>query len=154
MKLSDLNEWLTLTANLGVIGGIVFLAVEIQQNTAAIETQTYQARAFEASSSLENTRDAIDFIPIYSLSGNGTDPDYQALDALSENDKLRLWFHVRALMSRADNNLYQCERGNLDGVFCAGFETYVSNNLSYWEWVANATGNQIDEYLFRILELR
>ena len=28
-----LNQWLTLLANLGVIGGIVFLAVEIQQNT-------------------------------------------------------------------------------------------------------------------------
>lgn len=39
MKLSELNEWLTLTANFGVLLGIVFLGIEIQQNTRAIERQ-------------------------------------------------------------------------------------------------------------------
>jgi len=32
MKLDDLNRWLTLGANIGVIAGIVFLAVELRQN--------------------------------------------------------------------------------------------------------------------------
>jgi hypothetical protein len=31
--MNRLNQWLTLVANIGVIGGIVFLALEIQQNT-------------------------------------------------------------------------------------------------------------------------
>ena len=34
MKMSVLNHWLSLTANLGVIAGIVFLGIEIQQNTS------------------------------------------------------------------------------------------------------------------------
>ena len=42
MKLSDLNEWLTLAANLGVLAGIVFLALEIQQNTDAVRSSTIQ----------------------------------------------------------------------------------------------------------------
>jgi hypothetical protein len=32
MKLSAINEWLTFTANIGVLAGIIFLAIEIQQN--------------------------------------------------------------------------------------------------------------------------
>ena len=33
MGLDNINEWLTLVANFGVLIGIVFLAVQIQQNT-------------------------------------------------------------------------------------------------------------------------
>ena len=37
---SKLNERLTLIANLSVVVGIIFLAVELQQNTQAIQAQT------------------------------------------------------------------------------------------------------------------
>lgn len=40
MELGKLNRWLTLIANVGVIAGIVFLAVEIRQNSAMIRAQT------------------------------------------------------------------------------------------------------------------
>lgn len=40
MKKVDLGQAITILANLGVIAGIVFLAVEIQQNTAAIRSQS------------------------------------------------------------------------------------------------------------------
>ena len=39
MKLNDLNEWLTLTANVGVLIGIIFLAFEIQQNTSQMRAE-------------------------------------------------------------------------------------------------------------------
>ena len=40
MNLHKINEWLSLVANLGVIAGILFLAVEIQQNTEMMQSQT------------------------------------------------------------------------------------------------------------------
>ena len=40
MNLDNLNKWLTLFANLGVLAGILFLAIEIQQNTNMIQSQT------------------------------------------------------------------------------------------------------------------
>jgi hypothetical protein len=40
MKLSKLNESLTLLANIGVIAGILFLAIEIRQNTQMMKAQT------------------------------------------------------------------------------------------------------------------
>ena len=41
MKLSELNEWLSLIANVGVLAGIIFLAIEIQQNTNVVRTAAY-----------------------------------------------------------------------------------------------------------------
>ena len=42
MNLDDLNKWLTLTANVGVLAGIVFLAVELQQNTNISRANGYR----------------------------------------------------------------------------------------------------------------
>jgi len=43
MQLDDLNKWLTLAANVGVLAGIIFLAIELQQNTNMMQAQTRQA---------------------------------------------------------------------------------------------------------------
>lgn len=45
MKLDDINKWLMLAANIGVIAGILFLGIEIQQNNELMESQTRLARA-------------------------------------------------------------------------------------------------------------
>ena len=37
-----INQWLTLVANLGVLAGIIFLAIEIQQNTDVTRSTTAQ----------------------------------------------------------------------------------------------------------------
>ena len=43
MDQKRLINWLTLTANLAVIAGIVFLGVELRQNTKQLELQSYQS---------------------------------------------------------------------------------------------------------------
>ena len=40
MRLDRVNQWLTLLGNIGVIAGIIFLAIEIQNNTHATQAQT------------------------------------------------------------------------------------------------------------------
>jgi hypothetical protein len=40
MDSDGLNKWLTLAANIGVIAGIVFLALELRQNTEMMRAQT------------------------------------------------------------------------------------------------------------------
>lgn len=37
MNLDSLNKWLTLLANLGVVAGIIFLAIEIRQNQISLD---------------------------------------------------------------------------------------------------------------------
>ena len=43
MNLDNLNKWLTLSANLGVLLGIVFLALELRQSTNMTRAQTRDA---------------------------------------------------------------------------------------------------------------
>ncbi len=43
MDTEKVNHWLTLGANVGVLVGIVFLAVEIRQITASNQSDAYQA---------------------------------------------------------------------------------------------------------------
>jgi hypothetical protein len=45
MNLDSLNKWLTLTANIGVVVGLLFLIVEVRQNTTALNAQAYQSRS-------------------------------------------------------------------------------------------------------------
>ena len=40
MKISAINEGVSLIANIGVIGSIVFLGLEMEQNTAMMQSQT------------------------------------------------------------------------------------------------------------------
>ena len=40
MKISAINEGVSLIANIGVIGSIVFLGLEMQQNTEMMQSQT------------------------------------------------------------------------------------------------------------------
>ena len=45
MNLDRLNQWLILVANLGVLVGIVFLSIEIRQNTTAVRGAAIQTAA-------------------------------------------------------------------------------------------------------------
>ena len=45
MDEDKVNKWLTLGANIGVLIGIIFLAVEIRQNTEMTRAQITQSRA-------------------------------------------------------------------------------------------------------------
>ena len=40
MNLEKLNSWLTLSANIGVFAGIIFVAYEIRQNTTQLRSET------------------------------------------------------------------------------------------------------------------
>jgi len=40
MNMDKVNQWLSLLGNLGVVAGIIFLAIELQNNTRATEAQT------------------------------------------------------------------------------------------------------------------
>ncbi|MCP5347658.1 MAG: hypothetical protein R3F41_19085 [Gammaproteobacteria bacterium] len=47
MNTSKLNDWVSILANIGVLIGIVFLIVEIQQNTAELNAEARATRASE-----------------------------------------------------------------------------------------------------------
>ena len=54
MGMEKINSWLTLTANTGVVLGLVFLGIEIRQSRIATEAATYQARSTEIQEANQN----------------------------------------------------------------------------------------------------
>ena len=104
MTMDKLNKWLTLLANIGVIAGIAFLAIEIQQNTAMIQSQTRdsitekQLAVFEwFATSAENNR--------IRKEGNNLELDFDSPEGRQYSwmiaGNLRLW----------ENEWYQYQRG-------------------------------------------
>lgn len=55
MKTKRINKWITLIANLGVVGGLVFVGFEVQQNTTQIRAEA----SYSINESLSNLNSAI-----------------------------------------------------------------------------------------------
>tara|TARA_E500000075_G_C6709425_1_gene183811 strand:- start:248 stop:451 length:204 start_codon:yes stop_codon:yes gene_type:complete len=43
LKINGLNDWLNLAAKIGVIGGLIFLAIGINQNNELLRSETRQS---------------------------------------------------------------------------------------------------------------
>jgi hypothetical protein len=106
MKKIDLGQTIAILANVGVITGIVFLAIEISQNTAMIEAQMSQDRA-ETAMSLAQSLYNSDYLP----------PILAAIDEgreLSIVEQRRFGDYIRAVHRLQDNLLRQSREGLLD----------------------------------------
>jgi len=149
--MNRLNEWLQVISNLGVLLGIVFLAMEISQNTQATKAEIYQTRAFEnAASSLAIAQSDVLIRILASIRSADGKTDLNAIDSLSEIDRLRLEQWVGAQLRNSDNNLYQCELGYLEEAFCREWRTVVVGNLPVWKRV---NGGPIPPIYHRIAAL-
>ncbi len=106
MNAENLNRWLTLVANFAVIAGILFLAIEIRQNTQQLEIQSYQA--WRAANTEMNMAIA--------------DPELSAIVAAGHDDSTKLtkdtyiayaMFHL-SLMQMAQETHFLYQQGSLD----------------------------------------
>ena len=105
MKMDAVNHWLALFANLGVILGIVFLALEINQNTRLTRAQITQSRA-ETSAYLAMEHANSEYIPVIRQKLL----DNQPLDAIEVE---RYNAFLRAALRVQDNNYQQYQMGLL-----------------------------------------
>jgi hypothetical protein len=107
MRTEQLNSWLTLAANLAVLAGIIFLAIEISQNTDMMRTQINQSRAELAMNEAESLYNS-DYIP-------GLVTKIRQGDAVSAEERERYRHLFRAFNRNWDNQLRQYREGFLDG---------------------------------------
>jgi hypothetical protein len=108
VKTEQLNGWLTLLANFGVILGLVFLGVEINQSNRATEASTYQARISEIEASYQNAA-LSDYLPgIYDKF------EKEGLESISDIELRRLQDWEMARIYRIQGQYYQYQQGYLD----------------------------------------
>lgn len=60
MASTDVNKWLTVAANVGVLAGLILVAYELRQNSDLMRIQVNQARADAAMLSNQQTYESDD----------------------------------------------------------------------------------------------
>jgi hypothetical protein len=105
MNNEKLNSWLSLGANVGVVIGLILLIVEINQNTAMMQSQIHQSRT-DTSLSEQQANYNSDYIPDIVVK-------VQSGEALTEAERFRYGNYIRALNRNLDNQLWQYNHGFL-----------------------------------------
>ena len=102
---SSRRSWIGLLANLGVITGLVFLAVELRQNTNMMEAQINQDRTDTALSFQQANYNQEFMPPILVKVENG--------ESLSREEMRRYESYFRGFNRNMDNQLWQYRQGFL-----------------------------------------
>lgn len=146
MRNSKLNDWLTLTANFSVVAGIIFLAVEVRQNTAEVRLSTTQfmsAEFAEFNRAWMNKDIAEVFVQ------NRT----EGFDSLTDAQK-RQWYGLTASYLQIQQGLfYQWQAGSLEqGVWNGRHRQLVQvaqtdNFKNVWSQWSVGAGDEFRDYV-------
>ena len=109
---SKLNEWLTLIANLAVVGGIVFLAVEIHQTPELLRSESRQALI---SNDLTSLTENVAYAGLFVKLASG--------EELSAEEQMQLSFIFTIDLRNREFEYFQYVNGLLDE------ETWLSYRL-------------------------
>lgn len=141
MKKIDLGQMISILANLGVIAGIVFLAFELRQNNAALESQSRLGHAEKRSEYFTRLSTDPILMPIMAK-----DRTRQPLDDIEES---RLLAHYTAMFIVWQWEWEEHERGRLElpeegwrGAFGAREDSMGSRAGVRRAWELNRPGLQ------------
>lgn len=151
--MEKLNEWLSLFANLGVLAGIVFLAYEIQVNTAAVSTDSatgYISSWTELTSQFALNPEIVGLMRTVNSEG---------WLAVSPDERARVSYLSSAQYKSAEFAHFQWRQGDLDHSLWQGnnrgLYLYLSANPWMREsWLLGLRGNfsaEFQEYVDRMV---
>ena len=105
MDADNVNKWLTLSANFGVVVGLILLIVEIGQNTDMMRAQISQSRTDTALAEQHATYNSDHMPAILAKVTRG--------EEISSEEEIRYATYFRAFNRNQDNNLWQYNQGYL-----------------------------------------
>ena len=105
MKKLDLGQIVGVLANIGVIAGIIFLAVEVQQNSDLLEAETRAVRAA--------SRTNFSALILQNDELLGSIARAEAGESLSAEDELRLYYLGRAVLIGWQSGYREAQLGNV-----------------------------------------
>ena len=111
MKISAFNEVVSLIANIGVIGSIVFLGLEMQQNTAMMQSQTRNSIVENQLTFYERIIDNYDFARIESEYRSDPDSDPYSTES---PERYQFALYVASQLRMWENEFYQYQIGLFD----------------------------------------
>ncbi len=115
MNAKNVSRWLTLSASIGVVIGLVLLLIELDQNSDLVRAQIHQARS-DAHVGMRLARADSEFLfPAWEkFRAAGGPDDLSAMDQLTPIEAARVRDYISALHQDYDNLYYQYQQGYLD----------------------------------------
>ena len=121
MTINELAAIGEIVGAMGVVASLIYLAVQIRQNTHAMDegrrlalAQTYQIRADALQQMLVTAANSEIGAIIHKLTTDGYPEDVTALDRLPEEDRVRFRLWQIAQHTHWDNLYFQYQKGFLD----------------------------------------
>ena len=149
-KVDNLNKWLTLVANIGVLVGIFFLALEIQQNTAANRAGSRQLVSDQLISTLALQIDTSVLAIARSKMLQGLPLEFLEQDQLNVHSSL--WWHTinnayyQNKMDQLETSEWQGIIRNIIAVFADDSPSWVQLR-KHWAWVQHGMAPEFVTYV-------
>lgn len=147
MKKIELGQSLEIIANVGVLVGIIFLAIEVNQNTAMIEAEMSQNRAESAMSEAQSLYNS-DYLPEILVALRKGEPITDV-----QTERIVHWF--RSFNRNLDNQLLLYRQGMLGDDVLRSMELAILDTIVFtpvtveiWE----QTKNQYSDDYIRIVD--
>ena len=153
MDMSKAKEAISLIANIGVIGSIVFLGIEMQQNTDMMQSQTRNSIVENQLTFYELIVDNADFSEI--ASDFRINPNAYPIDS---SERFRYVFYTLSQFRMWENEWYQFQKGLFDAnEFQSRVVTWQRNmdveaKKEIWLTQRDAWSKDFRDYLNSIIE--
>ena len=119
-----LNQWMMLVANVGVVAGIAFLAYEIQVNTDAVRSTSYEAYNETANSFL-------DFWAEHASTLARVQVEHTAIESLSPEDTIVYLAYAMKTFNSMEATFLHHRAGSLDEDVFQGRKAGFQNAMSF-----------------------
>jgi hypothetical protein len=111
--MSKLNNWLTLLTNMAVVAGIVFLAVEIQQNNELLQSQVREMQAVSIQAATTSDQDFLLVIGSDPVTAQMWSAYLRTPETLAEDQLIQGSYLMASLLRRLESIYLQKRLGSL-----------------------------------------
>jgi hypothetical protein len=119
----EFGQSLEILANVGVLAGIIFLAIEISQNTAVVEAEMSQNRTDTAMSEAQSIYNSDHLPAILTALRNG--------ESITDVDQERIYHWARSFNRNMDNQLRLYRQGMLDENVIRSMEFAIQDVIGF-----------------------
>ena len=144
-----LDQWASLAevvGAVGVIASLVYLAIQIRQNTTMVAANTFQAISSTSSNLVMSISESPDLVDAMMKAFNHPDD-------MSERDRFLMDVYLRALTRNFENYYYQNQHGFLDDELWTGYIAALMEVLNhefgrnYWARNRHVFGSSYARYI-------
>ena len=153
MNADNVNKWLTLSANIGVVIGLMLLLVELNQNRDLVRAQIHQDRSDAWVANRFARADSEFVIPVLEkLYAAGFPDNLDAMQKLTPVDRRRVYDVLDAFSGDYDNMFFQYQQGYLDEEFYrTKIETSIRELAPWWKKYAIIGRPSFEKEIDRIM---